>query len=347
MSLRRVVSLGLMLVLAGCGGGEGPAPVFAPLTYDYLRPIRLNVATLDVEDHAVSSGDDVAAQAPVPPAQALTQMAHDRIFPGGATGRAVFVIQDASIRRHGDTLAGSLAVRLDIVGPGGQAVAFAEARVARSSTTDQGDLRTREYALTRQMMDDMNVEFEFQARRALKGWLQPEGDVPAAVSVQPLSGPSGAGTAGAATAVPAAAAPGAGAPVDAGRAMSPPPGSLSLPSGYPGASAAPYPGSGAAASPSPQGYGAPATPYGAPATPYQAPAAAVPYGQAPYSAQPYAPQPYAAPSYGAPPYGAPPYGAPAYGAPPAAASPYAAPAYGAPSYAPPPGGQSGPLPLTE
>lgn len=343
MMLRRFVSLGLVLVLAGCGGGEAPQTVFAPLTYDYLRPIRLNVATLDVEDHAVSGGDDVAAQAPVPPAQALTQMAHDRIFPGGASGRAVFVIQDAAIHRRGDTLAGSLAVRLDIVGPGGQAVAFAEARVARSSTTDEGDLRTREYALTRQMMADMNVEFEFQARRALKAWLQPEGDVPAAVSVQPLDGSSGG--------APPPAAPGYGAPVDAGRAsdaagqaMSPPPGSLVPPAGYPGASGAPYPASGAAASPYPQGYGAPAVPYQAPATPYQAapgpyqaPGTAGPYGQAPYSAAPYASQPYAAPAYGAP----------SYSAPPAAASPYAAPAYGAPSYAPPAGALSGPLPLTE
>ncbi|MGI4977272.1 MAG: hypothetical protein ACRYG6_10050 [Janthinobacterium lividum] len=344
MMLRRFASLGLVLVLAGCGGGEGPPPVFAPLTYDYLRPIRLNVATLDVEDHAVSSGDDVAAQAPVPPAQALTQMAHDRIFPGGSSGRAVFVIQDAAIHRRGDTLAGSLAVRLDIVGPGGQAAAFAEARVARSSTTDEGDLRTREYALTRQMMADMNVEFEFQARRALKAWLQPEGDVPAAVSVQPLDGSQGAVPVGG----PPPAAPGYGAPVGAGqapdaagRAMSPPPGSLALPSGYPGA---PYTGSGAAASPYPQGYGAPGVPYQAPATPYQgapapypAPAAAGPYGQAPYGAAPYSSQPYAAPAYGAP----------SYAAPPAAASPYAAPAYGAPSYAPPAGAQSGPLPLTE
>lgn len=328
MMLRRFAPLGVVLVLAGCAGGEGPPPVFAPLTYEYLRPIRLNVATLDVEDHAVSQGDDVAAQAPVPPAQALTQMAHDRIFPGGSSGRAVFVIQDAAIHRRGDTLAGSLAVRLDIVGPGGQAVAFAEARVARSSTTDEGDLRTREYALTRQMMADMNVEFEFQARRALKAWLQPEGDVPAAVSAQPLDGSSGA-------VPPPPAAPGYGAPVDAGRAMSPPPGNLAPPPGYPGASGAPYPASGVVASPYPQGYGAPAVPYQAAPAPYQG--AAGPYGQAPYSAAPYVSQPYAAPAYGAP----------SYAAPPAAASPYAAPAYGVPSYAPPAGALSGPLPLTE
>jgi hypothetical protein len=328
MSLRRVVSLfvGLMLSLAvaACGGGEAPQTVFAPLGYDYLRPLRLDVATLDVENRSMTRGDDVASLAPVPPAQALTQMAHDRIFPGGSAGRAVFVIQDASIRRHGDTLAGSLAVRLDVVAANGQPTAFAEARVARSSTTDEGDLRTRLYALTKQMMDDMNVEFEFQSRRALKASLQPDGDVPAAVSVQPLSGPGGTpggGTSG--TGAPGdvpPVAPGYGAPPGAGRAMSPPPGSLSLPSGYAPAAGGQDPRMNA-----PAGLPMPAaSPYSS-GVPQQAPS---PYGS-PQSA-------YGQPSYGQPPYGQDPY------APPGARSPGTA-----VPYAPPPGLQSGPLPLTQ
>ncbi len=340
MTLRHLVPLGLVLMVAACGGGEAPQTVFAPLSYDYLRPIRLNVATLDVEDHAVAQGDDVAAQAPVPPAQALTQMAHDRIFPGGASGRAVFVIQDASIHRRGDTLAGSLAVRLDIVGPGGQPAAFAEARVARSSTTDDGDLHTREYALTKQMMDDMNVELEFQARRALKAWLQPEGDVPGAVSVQPLGGPGGGSGSAPGGALPATApgygaAAGASGPVpDAaggrGRAMSPPPGSLALPPGPAGAAGAALP----AASPYSSEDAPPAVPpssFGAP------PAAASPYDPPSYG-QPASGQP----SYGQPSYGQAPYGQPSYGQ-----APYAAPPTSALPYSPPPGLQSGPLPLTE
>jgi len=355
MSLRRVVPMSLALLLsialAACGG-EAPPAVFAPLGYDYLRPLRLNVATLDIEDHATSRGDDVAALSPAPPAQALTQMAHDRVFPGGSSGRAVFVIQDASIRRHGDTLAGSLAVRLDIVGAGGQPAAFAEARVARSSTTDTGDLRTRLYALTKQMMDDMNVEFEFQSRRALKPWLQPKGDVPAAVSVQPLSGSggaAGAAAAGAATGggvsggvtsvgVPAYGTPsgvaggpgrlpdGEGLP---GRAMSPPPGSLSLPPGY-------------------------ATPPDVPPPGAQDPGAGVPAGMPLPAASPYSPayppaypqqipprSSYQPPSYGQPSYGQQPYGQGSYALPGMGSSGTGVP------YAPPAGLQSGPLPLVE
>lgn len=326
MSLRRVVPLVLALALSACGGGEQPQAVFAPLGYDYLRPLRLDVATLDVENHSATRGDDVAALAPVPPAQALTQMAHDRIFPGGSAGRAVFVIQDASIRRHGDTLAGSLAVRLDIVAANGQPTAFAEARVARSSTTDEGDLRTRLYALTKQMMDDMNVEFEFQSRRALKASLQPDGDVPAAVSVQPLSGPGGTPSVGTgASGVVPPVAPGYGALPGAGRAMSPPPGSLSLPSGY-----APAAGGQDPRMDLPAGVPMPAaSPYSS-GVPQQAPS---PYGD---------PQP----AYGQPPYGQPPYGQPPYGQ-----DPYAPPGVRSPGmavpYASPPGLQSGPLPLTE
>ena len=40
------------------------------------------------------------------------------------------------------------------------------------------------YELTREMMDDMNVEFEFQVRRALKDWLQEADTVPEPAPVE-------------------------------------------------------------------------------------------------------------------------------------------------------------------
>ncbi len=305
MPIRRILLLPLAvllpLVVASCGS-DAPPPVFTPLAYDYLRPIRLNVATLDVENHARTHGpDDVAAESPVPPGQALTQMAHDRVFPGGSGGRAVFVIEDASVQRHGDSLSGSLAVRLDVVGPDGQARGFAEARVARASTDGSGDLRSRLYALTRQMMDDMNVEFEYQVRHSLRSWLQPDADVPTGVSAQPLDGAAGArGTVqptpmpvvpGLGASVPASGygdGTGAAAGVASPGTLSPPPTSLALPQGY---------------APTVQGSPAvPASPHGAPASgapPYGAPAGvapSTPYPQpVPYAPPFYSPSPYSAP----------------------------------------------------
>jgi hypothetical protein len=190
---RRLVML-LPLVLAACGG-RPPPHNFPPLTYDYLLPLRLNVASVDVQDNwTPNSGADVGALSPQPPAEALERMARDRLFPAGSSGRAVFVIDDASIIRNGNALYGTLAVHLDIIGADGHRTGYAEARVARTRTGPavDDDLPGSLYDLTKQMMDDMNVEFEYQVRRSLKDWLQnsPPGAMPAPVSVQPLPPPS-------------------------------------------------------------------------------------------------------------------------------------------------------------
>jgi hypothetical protein len=43
------------------------------------------------------------------------------------------------------------------------------------------------YDMTKSLMDRMNVEFEYQVRRSLAGWLLPAGAPPAAVQQQPLT----------------------------------------------------------------------------------------------------------------------------------------------------------------
>jgi uncharacterized protein (DUF2336 family) len=66
---------------------------------------------------------------------------------------------------------GVLAVHLDVVTTESVRAGFAEAQVTRTASVP-GDLRQALYDLTRQMLDDMNVEFEFQVRRSLRDWLQ-------------------------------------------------------------------------------------------------------------------------------------------------------------------------------
>ncbi len=112
--LTRRGSLLLPLLLAGCGGGEERS--YPPLRYDYLTPLRLNVAAIQIEQRFVPSGvpPDVTQDDPMPPARALRAMAEDRLQSLGSADRAVFIIQDASLVRRRDTLSGNLSVELAI-----------------------------------------------------------------------------------------------------------------------------------------------------------------------------------------------------------------------------------------
>lgn len=187
------VTAALALALSGCGDDEPPpAPeVYAPLHYDYLPKLRLNVGSIDVQDHSAPVGPrDITASAPVQPAQALAQMAHDRLFAAALnTSTATFVIDQASlVREPNGTLDGDLAVHLNITTAAGVPAGYAAARIARQHVpgSDAENQLNTEYDLTKQMMADMNVELEFQLRRTLSSWLITGQTVPAPVEAQPL-----------------------------------------------------------------------------------------------------------------------------------------------------------------
>src|SRR3984893_5651087 len=102
--LSRRSSLLLPWLVAACGGGEERD--FPALHYNYLTPLRLNVATVQIEQRFVPSGapPDVSQLDPMPPVQALRNMATDRPQALGNAGQAVFVIQEASLIRQRDTI---------------------------------------------------------------------------------------------------------------------------------------------------------------------------------------------------------------------------------------------------
>jgi len=171
-----VASLGVTSCVFG--GPEAPPQQFEPLHYEYLTKLRLDVARIDIADTWAPRGEarHVEYLSPVQPQDALRQMASDRLVAGGAAGRAVFAIQDASIIEAQGQYQANLAVRLDIVDDAGNRLRGIEAHVAEvhpmtgdSPPAVRGDL----YALTRQAMDDMNVEFEYQIRNHLDVQLQP------------------------------------------------------------------------------------------------------------------------------------------------------------------------------
>ena len=170
----------LLAVLAFAACSSTPPRIYQRVSYDYLPQLRLNVATIEVEDRSASDGgDDVSNRAPTPPASALRQMASDRLKAFGNSGRAVLVIRTASLVRNDDRITGRMSVQLDIYTSDNNRVAFATADVVQTRTGDIDDLRAALYELTNLMLEKMNVELEFQARRSLKDWLLT--DTPSAV----------------------------------------------------------------------------------------------------------------------------------------------------------------------
>ncbi len=191
-ALFRRLALFLPFLIAACATEPPPsAPTgqnFPPLDFSYLEPIPLNVAAIDIQDHFVPSGlpPDVSQYDPAPPVAALRLMAQQRLKPAGSSGRAVFIINDASLTAQGDTITGRFSVQLEIFSAPGAQAGFATATARRQRTGATGDLPTVLYQFTRQMMTAMNVEFEYQVRHSLGEWLLPSGAVPPPVEQAPL-----------------------------------------------------------------------------------------------------------------------------------------------------------------
>ncbi len=188
---RRAVLL-LALLAASCAtepeGSVAPRS-YAPLDFSYLLPLRLNVASVQVVQRFVPAGQppDVSALDPIKPVAALRLMAEQRLKAAGATGRAAFIINDASMLRLGDILTSTMSVELDVIAPDNTRAGYAQATVVRQRTGVTGDLAAALYEFTREMLDQMNIEFEYQVRRSLSNWLLPEGAVPSPVQATPLA----------------------------------------------------------------------------------------------------------------------------------------------------------------
>ncbi len=225
MMIARCFAVCLVVLLAGCKPPE--KPVFEAFDFAYLTTIKLNVATIEIEDAWVPRGAarHVEYLAPTRPVKALRLMAEHRLVTGGTVGQAIFAVDDASIIAYRGRFEGSFAVHLELQDAEGQQVGIASARVRDSvaardeedQTASQVDLE----GLMRRMMEKMNVEFEYQVRQALKASLQttsPAAPQPEAVEKQELTG---APEAVALPAVPDAAPP--------ALILSPPPGVLTLP----------------------------------------------------------------------------------------------------------------------
>ena len=191
---RTVLLLGLAATACATNTIEVPTS-FEPLDFDYLTKFRLNVASVEINDAWRSGPRDLGSLSPEVPMLALRRMAEQRLLAGGGAGRAVFVIDQASLAIVGGNYLGNFAVHLDMLDEAGARAGFAEARVSRSATAHNdspGQTRAGLYQLTRALMGDMNVEFDFQIRRSLRSFLQTTAataPVPPRVETQDLPPP--------------------------------------------------------------------------------------------------------------------------------------------------------------
>ena len=190
--LARRSVLMLPLMVAACGDDdEAPAAYFEPLRFGYLPPIQLNVASIDIQQRFIPAGvpPDVTASDPAPPIEALRAMANDRLQAFGTANKATFAILDASLTRTNDIIRGEFAVSLVVADNDGKQAGFAQAHIERTRTGPVTNLRQVLYDMTKAMMDDMNIEFEYQVRRNLKDWLTNTAAPDTPVQQDPLEQP--------------------------------------------------------------------------------------------------------------------------------------------------------------
>lgn len=186
---RRSLLLSLPALAAACAGDEPAALPPLVTGYRHLTPIRLNVAEIEILDPAPGAVR-VDEPAPVRPEAEMRRMAQERLAAMGTEGEARFLVQAAEFRRDrmpggggltglvaepGERLTCRLNARLEVLSGAGQRVGFVEAEARRSHTLGSGSSqearRRAAEELVRQAMEELNVEFEFQVRRALRPWL--------------------------------------------------------------------------------------------------------------------------------------------------------------------------------
>jgi hypothetical protein len=265
---RRFAAVAALVALVACADGEAPPSTVPPRSFDYshLVPLKLDVARVEIVEQFVPprTAPNVDHRAPIEPRVALAQMARDRVQAWGSTGSATVTITDASLieerlargggvaslfaaqpsERYTLNLGIVLEVRNAGARDGGTGTSGrAEARISRTRTVnDDVTLAQRERVwdeMLRAAMDDaqgMNVEFEFQVRRALRSVLVPDGTPrpnPAAVETQDLA-PPGASPRAAPAGDPRELTPAPASPSPAPNPASPPPGLVPGPGGTPG-----------------------------------------------------------------------------------------------------------------
>jgi hypothetical protein len=165
------------LAFAGCSQEAGVPQSFPPLHYSYLAPISLNVSNIVTQVNYVppADGSSVDNLSPETPLQAVQAMIQDRLVASGSSGTATVQVNDASLRRVGDTVVATVAIHLAVRSADGLRTGYTDATVTRTRTTPDDTspeaFRAFLYSITQDMMNAENVQLEYQIRQNLGAWL--------------------------------------------------------------------------------------------------------------------------------------------------------------------------------
>ncbi|MCC7428728.1 MAG: hypothetical protein IT557_17685 [Alphaproteobacteria bacterium] len=186
--------LGLALLAAGaglgaCSRGEPVQTSFQRLGFSALAPIRLNVGAVEIVDAYTPPrrAPHVDHLAPNPPYETARAMAEDRLRAAGSGGKARFIVQDARIvevklqppggirgmfaRDPSERYEARIAVRMEVFDAENAPLGHVEAETRRTHTVNEGTSQAERNAvwndMVSRMMEELNVEFEFQIRRHL------------------------------------------------------------------------------------------------------------------------------------------------------------------------------------
>lgn len=190
----KLLFAGLALAfLAGCETSL-PTNAFPDLRYNHLPPIRLDAVRVEVIEQYKSSGQKpyIEHEFPRRPASIAARWATDRLQAAGTRNIVRMTILKGSVvevplaRTAGvkgvfttdqsEKYEGTLSVRLEIIGPGGQPLAQVTSEATRSRTVPEDiTLADREKAwfrMTEAMMNDLNLSLERQVKQYFSAWLR-------------------------------------------------------------------------------------------------------------------------------------------------------------------------------
>lgn len=165
-------SIALSLTVAGCSNDQ-PEETFPAPSYSYLPTLYLNVGHISIDNHVTFDKHDLAAQSPTSPTENLQLMAQQRLKTTGNSGEAHFTITQAQISKASHhQLNGTFSAQLTLDDPMTQHHGRITATVHQQRSFPSDTSRQRNlYTLNQALMDDMNVELEYQVRKHLSDWL--------------------------------------------------------------------------------------------------------------------------------------------------------------------------------
>lgn len=193
--LSAIAVLGAMsLWLAACSTPPPPRPQYPPITFQDKAPISLDVSDVAVEVAYVAPATppNVDHLFPVLPSNAAQQWARDRLRPGGASFRARYVVQDASVvevplkkssgltgivtKDQAERYDARIAVELLIYDSQGRQVAAAQGQAVRSrSVREDITLTERDqvwYDMTKTMMSELDEQLTKTIKTSLFPYVQ-------------------------------------------------------------------------------------------------------------------------------------------------------------------------------